>query len=158
MKKLLHFLCDFYLFAMPFCLLFCFPWSDLGSLYFLGLTLAGTNYTPVLPHSGWVLPPPRSHGMSQHGGGEQQEKWEVLWKAGGLLWRPLIHLPGSPAGRSRSTWAATPPQPPLGSRTLALRSERGGTELPPSSSAFPEVYYYTNVNSRTGIWGAAAGS
>ena len=34
----------------------------------------------------------------------------------------------------------------------------GGPTAPPITSAYPEVYYYTNVNSRTGIWGAAARS
>lgn len=119
-----------------------------------------TNYTPVLPRSGGParLRPPRVLRDVPARWGRAVGKTGSAVESRPAPRRPPIHLAGSPAGGSRSTWAATPLQPPLGSRTLAPSGERGGTKPPPSSSAFPEVYYYTNVNSRTGIWGAAAGS
>lgn len=98
-----------------------------------------TNYATVLPHlRGTHADPPSPPAVGCSGPNS-----------------PAIHLPRSASGGSQHTWAVRP-WPLLGS--FPWPSEGGGPTAPPITSAYPEVYYYTNVNSRTGIWGAAARS
>lgn len=70
-----------------------------------------------------------------------------------------VGLGGSHGGDPTAPGLLLAPRPPAWQQPLTGRGELGGgAAAPPITTAYPEVYYYTNVNSRTGIWGAAAGS